>query len=98
MSTNCNKLVNFNELQQVCKNQACHNLSFANLLQLVETTCCKPADNKFCQSACEGLLTTCNRVVNKLLQVMQMHPNNGFLTTRLLQNANTSVETWALYM
>ena len=37
LSTSCNELVNFIKLQQVCKKQACCNLSFADLLQLVET-------------------------------------------------------------
>ena len=34
----------------VLKNQLCYNLSFADLLQLVETICSKPVDNKHWQS------------------------------------------------
>ena len=37
--TSCNKLVNFIKWQHACQNQACCNLSSADLLQLVETTC-----------------------------------------------------------
>ena len=46
---------------EFCRNQAWCNLSFANLLQLVETACNKPVDNKFGQS-------TCNKSVDKLQQ------------------------------
>ena len=60
------KLVFFIKLQQVCKNQACCNLSFADLLQLVETTCNKPFDNKFGQS-------TCNKSVDNLQQTCRQH-------------------------
>ena len=52
LSTFWNKLVDFIKLQQACLNQARCNLSFADLLQLVETTCSKPVDNKFRQSTC----------------------------------------------
>ena len=38
---------NFIKLRQVRKNQDCCNLVFADLLQLVETTCSKPVNNKF---------------------------------------------------
>ena len=48
LSTSCNKFTNFIMLQQA--NQACCKLSFADLLQLVETTCSKPVDNMFWQS------------------------------------------------
>ena len=37
ISSSCNKSVN----------HACYNLSFADLLKLVETTCSRPVDNKF---------------------------------------------------
>ena len=47
LSTSCNKLVNFIKLQQVCSNQPYGNLSFVDLLQLVETTFNNPVDNKF---------------------------------------------------
>ena len=53
LSINCNKLVNFIKLQQVCYNQTCRILSFADLLQLVETTCSKPVDKKFWPSSCD---------------------------------------------
>ena len=39
-------VVYFIWLQQVCQNQACRNLSFADLLQIVKTTCSKPVDDK----------------------------------------------------
>ena len=38
LSISCNKLDNFIKLQQGCLDQVCCNLSFADLLQLVETT------------------------------------------------------------
>ena len=53
-ATELHRLVN--KLQQTCQfhqvatsllKQACCNLSFADLLQLVEKTCGKPVDNKF---------------------------------------------------
>ena len=47
LSTSCDKQVNLIKFKQICLNQACCNLSFADLLQLVETTCIKPVDNKF---------------------------------------------------
>ena len=37
----------FIKLQQICTNQACYNLSFADLSQLIKTTCSKPVDDKF---------------------------------------------------
>ena len=44
----CNELVSFIKLQQDCQNQACcSNLSFVDLVQLVETTCTKPVDSTF---------------------------------------------------
>ena len=42
-----NKRVNFVKLQKVCSIQTFCKLSFAEMLQLVETTCGKPMDNKF---------------------------------------------------
>ena len=39
------KFVNFIKLQQVCENKARCNLSFADFLQFVETTCSQPGDN-----------------------------------------------------
>ena len=35
-----------NKLQRVCENQTCCNLIFADLLQVVETTCIKLVDKK----------------------------------------------------
>ena len=52
LPTTCKKLVNFIKLQQVCQSQAFCNLSFADLLELVETTGSKPVENKFAQSTC----------------------------------------------
>ena len=43
----CNKIVNVIKLQQACQSQACCNLSPGDLLQLVETACIKPVDNRF---------------------------------------------------
>ena len=47
------------------RNQACCNLSFANLLQLVETTCSKLVANRFWQSTCntsvDNLHQTCRQ-------------------------------------
>ena len=37
----------FTKLQQMCQNQACCNLPFADLLQLIETARNKPVDDKF---------------------------------------------------
>ena len=55
-----NKLVNFMKLQKVT-NQVCCNLSFADLLQLVEITCSKPVDNDSFDNQLEtSLFTTCH--------------------------------------
>ena len=70
-------------LQQACYNHDCCNLSFADLLQLVETTCNKPVDNKFWQSTCNRL------VINKLSQAVRTHPDIGLLkqaVTKCQQN------------
>lgn len=54
--------------QQVATNLSVVNfISFAYLLQLVETSCNKSVNNKFC-------ITTCNRLVNKLSQAVHVHP------------------------
>ena len=39
-----NNYAEFIKLQQVCENQTCCNLLFADLLQLVETICNKPVE------------------------------------------------------
>ena len=46
LSTSCSKSVDFIKLQQVCENQPCCNLIFADLLQVVVTICSKLVDNK----------------------------------------------------
>ena len=65
LSTSCSKLVNFIKLQQVCENQTCCNLIFADLLQVVETTCIKLANIKSQLSNCikpvDNLQQTCYR-------------------------------------
>ena len=82
------------KLQQICQfhpvatNQVCRNLSFGNLLQLVETTRSKPADDTFSQSTCNRL------VVNKLSEAIRTHPNIG-LVTSLLQDVNNLLQTCA---
>ncbi len=65
------KSVDFIKLHQVCEHQICCNLIFADLLQVDETTCIKPA----CSSQLTGsLLTTCNRlVIIKSEQAMRTH-------------------------
>ena len=65
LSTSCSNLVNFIKLQQVCENQTCCNLIFADLLQVVETTCIKLANIKSQLSNCikpvDNLQQTCYR-------------------------------------
>ena len=46
LSTSCGKSVDFIKLQQVCENQTCCSLIFADLLQVVETICIKLVDKK----------------------------------------------------
>ena len=46
MSSSCSESVGFIKLQQVCENQTCCNLIFADLLQVVETTSIKLVDKK----------------------------------------------------
>ena len=70
------------KLQQVCKNQACCNLSLANLSQHVETTCIKPAHNKFWQSTSNGLF------VNKPSWYRVVLEGCGKMPTDLLQLAH----------
>ncbi len=61
------------------------NLIFADLLQVDETTCIKPA----CSSQlAASLLTTCNRlVIIKAEQAMQTHPDIGWVIADMLQFA-----------
>ena len=61
--TNCNKLVNFIKLRQVCQDKASCNLSFADLLQLVVTSCCKPCKHILISACCNKLLQDVNRLV-----------------------------------
>ena len=53
------------------------NLSFVDLLQLVETTCRKPVDNKFWQSTCNKSVENLTTAINKLSQAMRTHPDIG---------------------
>ena len=39
IQVNCIKSVGFIKLNQICENQTCCNLIFADLLQVAETTC-----------------------------------------------------------
>ena len=52
-----------NKLQQTCQfhHVAASLLKSADLLQLVETTCCKPVDNNFDSQLSTSLLTTCKQ-------------------------------------
>ena len=61
------------------------NLIFADLLQVDETTCMKPA----CSSQlAASLLTTCNRlIIIKPEQAMRTHPDIGLVIADLLQLA-----------
>ena len=85
LPTSCIKPVDFIKLHQVCEHQTCCNLIFADLLQVDETTCIKPA----CSSQLAvSLLTTCNRLVMiKPEQAMRTHPDIGLLIGDLLQLA-----------
>ena len=69
----------------IFEHQTCCNLIFADLLQIVETTCIKPA----CSSQlAASLLTTCSRlVIIKPEQAMQTHPDVGLVIADLLQLA-----------
>ena len=65
--------------------QTCCNLTFADLLQVDETTYIKPA----CSSQlAASLLTTCNRlVIIKPEQAMRTHSDIGLVIADLLQLA-----------
>ena len=83
MSSSCSESVDFIKLQQVCENQTCCNLIFADLLHAVETTASslwiKSLDNQLPAS----LLTTCSRlVIIKPEQAMRTHPDIGLMTAR----------------
>ena len=69
-------------IKSVHEHQTCCNLIFANLLQVGETTCIKPA----CSSQlATSLLTTCNRlVIIKPEQAMRPHPDIGLVIADLL--------------
>ena len=57
------KSVNFFMLRQVCENQTCCNLIFADLLQVVETICIKLVDKNLDNQLASSLLTTCSGLV-----------------------------------
>ena len=62
MSTSC-KSVDFTKMQQVCENQTCGNLIFAELPQVAATISIKFVDSLDNQLA-SSLLTTCSRLVS----------------------------------
>ena len=71
------------KLSTNCENQTCCNLIFADLLQVVETTCIKLVDKKSWQSTCSKPVTTCSRlVIIKTEQAMQTHSDIGLMTAR----------------
>ena len=74
LSTSYNKLVNFIKSQQASSNHLSF-AEFADLLQLVETTCNKPVDNKFRQStgnkSIDNLQQTCHQ------QAVASHANES---------------------
>ena len=91
LSTSCNELVSFFKLQAACQNQACCNLSFADLLynslkQLATSLWVTSFGNQLATS----LFTNCNRlIVNKLSQAMRTHPDLGLLTMSLLNKSSS---------
>ena len=81
LSTSCSKSVEFNKLQQVCENKICCNLTFADLMQVLETTYIKLVDKYPSYQLASSLLTTCSRlVIIKPEQAMRTHPDIGFMT------------------
>ena len=46
LAASCSKSVDLIKLQQVCENQTCCNLIFADLVQVAEKTCIKLVDKK----------------------------------------------------
>ena len=63
LSLSASSLLASFKLQQVCENQNCYNLIFADLLQVVETTCIRFLDKKVltitCISLVDNLQQTC---------------------------------------
>ena len=59
LSSSCSKPVDFIKLQQVCEDQTCCNLIFADLLQVVTTTCSKLAGIKLQQVCRSNLQQVC---------------------------------------
>ena len=86
----CNKLqqtFQFHlKLQEISLNQTCCNLSFVDLLQLVETSLWITS---FEIQLATSSLTTCNRLA------MRTHPDIGLLIKSLLQNLFRLVPTCA---
>ena len=75
----------FIKLHQVCEYQTCCNVTFADLLQVDETTCVKPACSL---QLAASLLTTCNRLfIIKPEQAMRTHSDIGLVIADLLQLA-----------
>ena len=65
------------QVEQVCENQTCCNLIFANLLQLASSLLIKSINYQLAAS----LLTTCSRlIIIKPEQVMRKHPDIGLMT------------------
>ena len=79
------KPVDIIKLHQVCEHQTCCNLIFADLLQVDEATCIKPARSS---QLATSLLTTCDRlVIIKPEQVMRTDPDIGLVIADFLQLA-----------
>ena len=85
MSSSCIRFVGFRRLQKVCENQVWFSLIFADLLQVVETTCIKRVAETSWQS-------TCIKLVDNLQQACynQAGANdaNAILTSSLRQQGN----------
>ena len=98
-----NCLVNFIKLQQSCYNQACCNLSFAGLLQLVETICNKPVKIINLQQTCwnnklaTSLLTTFNRLAVTSCGKSCDRILTSACCNKLLQDVNRLVTTCAYF-
>ena len=87
ISSSCNKSVKI-RLVIACHLQTCYNL----LKQLAASLWIKNFDDQLATS----LLTICNKlVVNKLSQTMRTDLYISSLITRLLQDNNRLVATWA---
>ena len=71
LSTSCGKSVDFIKFQQICENQTCGNLIFADLLQVLETTCIKIVNKSLNYQLASSLLTTCHRLHDSKITSLQ---------------------------